>query len=539
MHCVDRCVVRRYIETGSLPLFSMVDMDMLEHEFNDSFRLQIKQLKQLKFTKYRNISIEKKCLSEYDQTDCLVVHFYESLQTSYSFKDNHIVINLNFEIYIVKELQQSIVKLVLNILNCESIYFGSNVTTLLLALVRCLKSLFKFRWSQVYRYLIFLVGLTGFTLHLTSIFYGIVKDPLVKMGYFERLRKPYLPNQIFCFEFNESLIDPNVRLSGRYLDELTSEELNYETVFDQFWYFNGKNANFFYPNEASNFDSEISLTHWYYLNNKCFEIALKVRFSEQDLYTMPTKSFLGYSFNPKLLELLEKYQRKKKAYFMFRKPNTNQFSNSFFFDITPINETFYEYQIVFEYFRIVEEDKFESLKDPRKLFFETINIDDATPYIRNLVGNFRNDHRLTTRLLSLENHVDSRSKSSFELEVDDGLFMQYYSQVQNVSDHKYPACVDSQKSFYSIYTQYNTNTFNRTWFSFSISMASRETSISNEDNYTKLVQNFINSLALWLNISILECHKYVGKLFIVFSLLYKGLLRMRLRLENACSSLII
>ena len=531
MQCVDQCVVRKYIKlTGSLPLFSVVDMDVLQD--NPHF-------KQLNFTKTRNVRIEEECFREFSHTDCLVDAFYESPQTSYSYVNDYMSINLNFEVHMVKEVQQSTVKLVLNILNCESIYFGSNLTTLLLALVRYLKRLFKFRWSRVYRYLIFLVGLTGFILHLTSIFYGIVKDPLVKIGYLERVQRPFLPNQILCFQFNESKIDPNVRLTGRYLDELTREELNYETIFDHFWYFNGTDAIFFYPSEASNFNSQISLTHWYYLNNKCFEIQLKVRFSEQDLYTMPSKNFIGYVIHPKFLEGFEKHARKNKVYFMFRRPGSSQFTNSFYFNIQPVDEKYYDYQITFEYFRIVKEDKFESLKDPRKLFYETININDATPYIENLVGNFRNDHRLTTRLLSLEDHEDSRWKSSFELEVDDELFRQYYSQVQNVSDHKYPACTDSKKAFYSIYTQYNVNRFNRTGFSFSISIVSRETNISNEDNYTKLVQNFINSLALWLNISILECYLYVGKLFIVFDLLYKGLLKLKNRLENACSNLIL
>lgn len=87
--------------------------------------------------------------------------------------------------------------------------------------------------------------------------------------------------------------------------------------------------------------------------------------------------------------------------------------------------------MVFEYFRVTLEDKFEALKDPRKFFFETININDATTYIRKLLQDFRNDHQLTTRKLLLEDYEVDAHKSSFELETDDGLFEQHYFQVPN------------------------------------------------------------------------------------------------------------
>ena len=235
---------------------------------------------------------------------------------------------------------------------------------------------------------------------------------------------------------------------------------------------------------------------------------LKVRLSEQDLYLMPSKNMIGYSFRDTFVNLYENENRTGKVFFMFRRDGTRQFSNSFFFDIRPINGVYFTYEIDFQFFKIVEDDKFEALKDFRKFFVETINIDDATTYLGNLIENFRNDHRLTTLELSLENHKKG-SYESFELEVDDGLFRQHYLQKQNVSDHKYPSCADSKKSFYSIFTQYNKNIFSRTWFTFSISMASRETNISNEDNYAKLVQNILNSLSLFLNLNILECHVYV------------------------------
>lgn len=83
------------------------------------------------------------------------------------------------------------------------------------------------------------------------------------------------------------------------------------------------------------------------------------------------------------------------------------------------------------------------------------------------------------------------------------------------------------------------NKMNVTYFRFSLSLSYSETEISNEDNFSKLIQNILNSLSLFLNVSILECHLYVGKMFLVFTFLYKGLLKLKVRLEKACSNLVV
>ena len=109
--------------------------------------------------------------------------------------------------------------------------------------------------------------------------------------------------------------------------------------------------------------------------------------------------------------------------------------------------------------------------------------------------------------------------------------------MQDVNDRNYPHSSYSKKSFYTLYNRYMKNNMNVTYFRFSISLAGRATEISNEDNYSKLVQNILNSLSLFLNVSILECHLYVGKMFLVFTFLYHGLLKLKVRLETACSNL--
>lgn len=85
----------------------------------------------------------------------------------------------------------------------------------------------------------------------------------------------------------------------------------------------------------------------YFLNNKCFEIALKVRLAEEDLYLMPSKNLIGYSFNPTFVEQL-KNEEAKKPFFMFRKNDSVQFTRGFYFDIAPtegIHTHSYTYEV--------------------------------------------------------------------------------------------------------------------------------------------------------------------------------------------------
>lgn len=50
---------------------------------------------------------------------------------------------------------------------------------------------------------------------------------------------------------------------------------------------------------------------------------------------------------------------------------------------------------------------------------------------------------------------------------------------------------------------------------------SRETKITNDDNYTKLVQSILNTLSLWLNICILQLFLYIPKPIQLFNKLPK------------------
>lgn len=512
--CIDRCVVRSYLDKRQsdrhkIPLFWLVDLDQLNSSEQE-----------YRFTENRDLQVEKQCASKFNRDDCTESYFYDSLKTAFDYEENSIRINLNFEKIVEKELSPSLVKTILNVVNLESIFFGTNLAGLLSTLLLYAKKLFKFKWRPIFRYLIFFVCFCGFSLHNASMFVGIIQDPLVDNGYFEKLSSYYLPNPIFCFPINETELDEHHRLTGDYLDKVTENYLNYELIFDEIWYFNGTFKNTFYPkNEPQeNSNTEISVVHWYFMDLKCYEVVSLIILREEDYYFSGTKYVLGVYFKSNFTDRI--YQ-KDDVYFLFRKDNTTkQFSSSFFFGIkTKKGQPYKRYDVIFEQLEIEEIDRFETLKNLKKLFFSSIDLRDPTTYLNGLTETFKADYGLVTREVLLENYRN--------LEIDDELFRQYYMQVQNVTDHQYPAASSSKQTLHNLYPTYYESSKNRVGFSFSLSLASRISSTTNDDNWAKIIQNLINSLSLWTGSNILELHVCFSRIGQPFSFLYQLLLKLR------------
>ena len=509
--CIDRCVVRSYLAKRQLPFFSLVDLDQLNSSEPEYY-----------FTESRDQQIEKQCENKFSRDDCTEIYFFESLKTSFDYEEKLVRINLNFEKIIEKELSQSLVKTILNVVNLESIFFGTNLAGLLSSLLLYAKKLFKFKWRPIFRYLIYFVCLCGFSLHNVSMFVSIIQDPLVENGYFEKHSSYYLLNPIFCFPINETELDPHHRLTGDYLDKMTGSYLNYESIFDEVWWFNGSHKIGFQPanDPQKNSNSEISVVHWYYLNLKCYEIVTLLTFREEDYYFSGTKFVLGAYFKQNFTDNIHEQGL---VFFLYRKDNyTKQFANTFVFNIkTKKGKPYQRYDLIFEQLEIEERDRFETLKNLKKLFFRSINLRDATTYLNGLTEAFKSNYGLVTREVLLENYKNAN------LEIDDDLFRQYYMQMQNVTDHQYPSATSSKQTLYNLYATYHENSKDRVGFAFCLSLTTLFSSAENDDNWAKVVQNLINSLSLWTGMNILELHVCFSRVGRPFILLYQLLRKLR------------
>ena len=157
-----------------------------------------------------------------------------------------------------------------------------------------------------------------FSLNNILVFQSIIKGHLIKNEYFTKLDEYNLPNTIYCFKYDDSKIDKNTKLTGEYLDLLTSD-LTFKSAFNEISYYNkthliGMIIDRLDYTTKSNFysNSEISLTHFYYLNLKFFEIILKPFFKEEDFY---------FSYDKMVLEIFLNHHIKKQhafVYFLYR-----------------------------------------------------------------------------------------------------------------------------------------------------------------------------------------------------------------------------
>ena len=523
-HCIDQCINRKFYEKhGSLTIYSVIDKDELESDYN---------LTQIKFNETKDSTIETDCTNTFNRPDCNDVLFEESLEYTCRLSYYYLPIKLNYENLEEKEFEQSSFKLFLDLINLLSIFFDLRVIGILLIALSNLKRFLKLKWYKVFKILVIVVCSIMSLLNNIMVFQSIIEGDLIKNEYFTKLDKYNLPNSIFCFEYDDSKIDKNTKITGEHLNKLTSD-LTFKNVFKQIIYFNKTHEKYLNMNKLntttnSNFysNSEISIAHFYYLDLKCFEIVLEPSFKEEDFYFRDHKVVLFVYLNDDI------YGQHHSAYFLYRDRESKQIGGSYFFRIgKPPEEIYYKYayDIELQFIKIEREDKFELLKNPSSLFYGTIAINDATNYLETMKQKFKNKYGLASRDTLLDD---------FKLEIDDLLFKQFYLQIQNLTDHNGLTSLNFKQNVYNMYSKINLLISRFADFEFSLSSFSRKVEISNEDNYTKLIISILNAVSFWLGLCVFDLSAVNVNRLIKSNLnLYQSLFKLKLYLHSKITQL--
>ena len=382
----------------------------------------ISSLVHTKFNESKDPNIEEQCLIEFKNLDCTSIQYYQTTRPGYNYDELQIFINLNFIKYVRKDTVESLIGLILKILNLESILFGSNATNLLLTLIHTMRKLFNLNWSKLsaktYRVIVFLFCLVGFCFHNYHIFHEVINDELVDNGYFKPINENKLPNIFYCFPYEQNKVDENHRISLSYLDKVT-DDLNYENVFHKIRFYNKTVWKIFRPTNGSvSMDNEISIGHFYFQQWKCFEINLNVLFNEVDFLFASDKFVLAVHFKRDL------YNQFELVYFSYRETESRRFCATYEFKLGHYNNTstkLYKYRLNFETFEIKQNDRFELVKRPLNLFYKTININDVTNYLNTMKQTFERDYNLTTNKILLSN----LEAKNLKREIDNEMFEQF------------------------------------------------------------------------------------------------------------------
>ena len=532
-NCIDRCITTEFIKKhASIPTNTVVNATSLP-----SFLLN----SGIKFNETADISIEEQCTNQFNQSDCIEVYFEEAPELVSSEIMGHFILKLTYSSKTEKELAYLQWKTVLDIISQASIFFGVNVTGALASLFFVISQTFRLKLHKAYDKIIFLVAGMGFLIHNFLVFQSIIKGELNENQFFEKPERYIMPSPVFCFRLSNILedIDENHRLTGGYLDDLT-KGLTFKHVFNKIVYFNKTSRAELEISEknstkSSNFyaDSNIILSHFYYSELKCFKVNINVSYEEEDFYFLDEKYILKIYLEREFTE------KNRETTFFYQQAGSKEISGGFTYQLgTSENyedydyenlESYYSYVIKFELFKMTREDKFELLKDPRNLFYEKIKVNDVAEYLNAMEKKFYDDYNLTTSDFLLDDY--------FDVEVDNELFEQFYRQIQNISDQTKFKSRNFEQNIPNIATDIFYTNYGDSDFFFTLSTLARRVEITNNDNYTKIVVGFLNSLSLWMNICILDIGPYLYRILRLSLHLYQRLTWVRGYFRRAINSL--
>ena len=519
-NCLDRCLSTKFIEKhGSIPMNTIVNSKHLNSTWLK---------KNAYFNETVDTAIERECSAEFNQTDCNEVRFEEGPELSNPDVFNFweiIFIRLSYLNIVEREMEYDPVKTLLDIIGLETILFGSNalgvLTTVLLFLCRTL----QLKWRRTYRVSLILLASTGFLVHNVLVFRTIISGDLQENEFFEKPERYTLPSPILCFPIGKE-VDENHRVTGEYLDDLTSE-MTFKHAFDRIVYNNRTylkelNISRLNSKKSSSFYSspELELSYLYYYGQKCLKSDLKVNYSEEDFLLPKDKTVLKIFLDKPFANEM------KYTTFLHQQADSREIGGGFNYSIGQYKsyDAYFVYKIEFEQFRIEREDQFELLKDPRRLFRQRVQVNDARTD-QAIRRRFEKDHNRTTDHLPLDGH--------FDVEVDNELYQKH---AKVITDQYAFKSLDFKQNVANTYTNVHFSPFKLKLkypdFSFSFSFLVRRVVITNRENYTKLVVSLLNTLSLWLDICVIDMGEWLRPLFRFALYLYRLLIKTSNRLDR-------
>ena len=518
-NCIEKCINKQFLKKyNSLSIQSNTVIDKDE--------ISSYNLSKIFFNDTYDSAIINECSEKFMLDDCSNSYFFESFRKLDQF--NLIEINLDFETIELKEIESSLSKLLLQILSIEILFFGNNVNALLFTVSALLKYLFKInqKWLKCF---IFSFCLIGFCLHFLIVYYSFVNSHLVDTGLYKNNDKIIYPDMDFCFFYNNLSnfkIDKNVKLTGDYLNDLTSN-FTIKSIFENISYINEQDQ--IIDINLHNFkSSHFKLDTYFFANSKCFSMLIYLSYERNEFYfrkdAFPLKIFL----KTKSLKNLNNFYFTSKIG-DFQKNYVNHL------DLNRETILIEKYQVKTEMLKIEKYDQLKMLKNPFYLAEEN----DASNYLWNMRNEFNTKYDLFSSKFAIY-------EKYFAGHIDDDLFHQFVKQKHKLFDHN-QMNFDSNRALFSNYVQTfylnNKSEANRQAdLEFSPIFFSKITLSTNEEGLARFVISILNVLSLWFGLCLLDlhgyfrCFKHFSKIFYPFILIYKKLIRLKGRLNIKCNN---
>ena len=533
-NCIDVCVNRLFASNHStLSIYSLIDKDQFDEKEWSSLKPDL--------TKGHYEEALETCKKQFKKPNCYDHSFKKSVHIGDRREKDSIQIDLHYELVNVIDEEQSIYKLALAILTIQSIFFGLNAHKLIMITVRFLQTKLDLNGNKVYRSLTYLICVLCLLCQSALIFVFIVDEQLTNNQYFERPVSIPMPEMVFCFRFERSLIDEHRRLTGNYLEEATGS-LTASSIFESFAFLNASNewvhlkmatfhsSNSQFHNQFSP-HSGLAIRTAFFQNRKCFYFSLnESEYRMEQFYYLP---------NGKVLELqfTEKFKSEHKSIgpisFFLKQRGNYHFSKMLTLDWSSMNV------VKQELFEILHQDRFGEIKrlfsDPLSLFQTSVNLNDVGEYMASLLGSFKRRLRMATTSWPL-----IERNELFDLPIENEVFDQYCKQVQEHLDKRSAKNSNYRRTFFI--NHFSAERTGKADFQFELLFFKKYLIVTNSENWPKLLISLLNVLSIWLNVSVFDLHPYFRKLTAPFRHLYRLLhwlqkfLLLHLHNEDTASS---
>ena len=495
-NCVDQCAQVESIKQGrNISAYNLIDKQLFTADqwssrfpdFSDEAQQEYDQMK----TKCRNDLIQ-------DCDEILFKELYTRLDND--FVSDEIELKISYTIETTQYDAPSDLAVIFDLLTVEGI-FNLNAHHLLITVVLYFKTKFHLKSRNVLLLPIHLLCAAGFTLHIWTLFDQVRNDGLLETKHIKQVNTKRIPEMLFCFDFDQALIDQNVELTGNYLEEIT-RNMTIESLFSTIAYLNPEN-DWKLLNE-SNFrtDERVSIDTLYYFGMKCFRIALNVQYEFRQFYFDVDLEFEGYYQVLKVYFNESAVRGVYKIVLFTKTPDKLYLSEPIPVGIIAgyNNDKNYLRQNSNE---VKNEDKFfflraDSYRSLSSLFPER----DVHGYLANLKAKFKRRHNATTIELPLE-------REEFGLKINDTLFREFYEETQRPKDQQLPTdFIYSRQVFDNSFSEVLQN-----YLGFSIQFDEETLEFRNKNNVAKFVLQLCNAFGLWLSLKIFSLFALDFKLF--------------------------
>ena len=484
-NCVERCIARKFVErynrtTAGISFYSLaIHRNWFSpSEWNTSQLINPTDGLML----YPNVSRE--CEEKIsDEKPCEETRFEGTVRIIQP-DDQTKEIDLQFDVVqIVEELPSSL-RMALDLLGIQSIFFGFTLLQLFWLVYQFTKPRWSLRHDKVVWFLVCLLCSLACSWTTVRMLDVIINGELVPTEHFEMAKRVQVPTMVFCFRINQKLIDSNHKLTGWYLEDLTNE-MNVENTFKSISYLNESN-------EWTPFDLRL-VERFFFLDMKCFRVHINQSYHRNQFHFSGDTQVLKMDFN--------RTKGKRLVHFMTQSKETAEFSktvnlryswNWWIFGLIT------KYSVTHEVSLYKYEDRFSLLRR----HFPPLQEGDVGDLHKQLLELQDNEPNLRTLNLPLE-------EKHFRLEVDEDRFDQLYSAQRQNSPNKHTN-LNYRHLFVANHLRESRDF--ETDFNFHLAFLQRVMHFTNEVNYATLTLALLNLLSIWLELGVLDLRPFLVRL---------------------------